>query len=717
MTQPNENSAFIKQPTPDTNETIFPIRDYIDILWRRRWGFILSFVCVCALGTLYTIRQPKIFEAATTVIINPEPPTVSPVEASSSDQWYLRSTYYDTQLKVMQSRLVAQRVVDDLNLATDVEFLGLSQIKDPELLQNAIANADPVARVLSGLHIESVAGTRLVKIRVKNRDPERAASIANAVAAAYAAQNALHHSAALSSTFDFINKQYNDNVKKLEQSRVALNDFKDNHKILYSNPIEQQKITNQQLEYLNTKRVDIETERQRAGHLLDALKNLPLKTDNVRAFALLSGDPNIDAEMAECRKLDQKRKELLVTYLEKSPQVVALQKQIQTCEEGVLNGMKNILTGLDAKYRAFLETNNEINGEIKSLQKEALELDQLKLLYEQFESQKQNAENQYELSQNKLNEVSLNKLLEINNIRILDTAIASSSPISPNLFINAAITLLAAFIFGCLCVLLLELLDISVRFQSDIEEKARLPFLGAVPKFPKSRQFSGKNAYRFVIENPRTPIAECLRTIHTSLDFLLSHEHSNTLLITSAQPIDGKTMMSLNLSVTAAMTGKRVVLIEADMRKPALHHALKIDSPEGLSAAISNAVSLDKVIVKTEVSNLSFIPCGAIPKNPDDLLKSQTFADILDALSKRFDLVVIDSPPVTAVTDALLIAQHANGVIIITRAGKTSLPSLIRTRELLESVRAPITGTILNDFSATKHGYYGGYYYYRKEYR
>ena len=695
----------------------FPIREYLDIVWRRRWGFVLAFVAVSCLGVLYTMRQPKVYEATTAVIINPESQTINPFESSAADQWYLRDTYYDTQLRVLQSRLVAQRVVDDLGLANDPAFLGLSQIKDPVLLQKKMAAADPVSILLSKLKVESVAGTRLANIRVRNENPELAASLANTLAAAYSAQNSEHRSASLTATFDFIEKQYQENEARLAQSRDALNAFKENHKILYSNPVEQQKITNQRLDYLNTKRVEIDTEKQRAGYVLSELRAIEVSVDNVHAFTILGGPQTLETELAECRKLEEKKRELLITYLEKSPQVTGLHKQIETCKASVLNGMKNVIQGLEAHYQALVKLDQEIHQEISSLQKEALELDQLRLLYEQFESQRRNAESLYEQSQAKLNEVSLNQRLEVNNIRILDNAAVPTSPVSPNLLINGAITLLAAVIAGFLAVLLLELFDISIRNQTDIEERVGLPFLGAVPKFPKNRRYAGRNAYRFILENPRSPIAECMRTLLTTLSFLIKSNASHILLITSAQPLEGKTMTSLNLAVTAALAGKRVVLLEADMRRPRIYQALNISTKSGLNNLLKGEVTLAEALQGTEVDNLKLLPCGEIPKNPADLFQSEAFSNLLDTLKTQFDTIIIDSPPVTVVTDALIIAQHVHGVIVVSRAGVTPMPSLVRTRELLESVNAPITGAVLNDLSASSHSYYGGYYYYHKAYR
>ena len=704
--------------TTESSTPIFPIREYINIIRHRRWGFILAFVAVGCLGTLYTLRQPKIYEASTAVIINPEPPTINPVDSvASAEQWYFRDTYFDTQLRVMQSRNVGQRVVDDLGLATDIEFLNLTEVKDPAIIAKRIGSVDPVGMLLGMLRIEAVAGTRIVNIRIRHRNPQMAATLANAIGKAYSEQNAEQRLVSLNNTFEFIDRQFKENEEKLAKAREDINAFKQNHKILYSNPVEQQKITNQRLDYLNNKRVEIETRRIEAGHVLAELKAVPATVDNVRAYDILAGSTSFSSAMDECKALEREEQKLLVTYLEKSPQVVSVRDQITRCRNNIITGMKSAVSGLSARHQALVKLNEEVVSEITSLKKEALELDQLRLLYEQVEAQKQEQERLFEQSQKKLNEVSLNRLLEVNNIRILDMALAPSRPVSPNIILNGLITLFAACVMGILMVLLLELLDISVRSQSDIEDRARVPFLGAVPKFPRGRGF-GSDAHRFVFENPRSPVIESIRTLRTTLAFQLKSGTSHVLLVTSAQPLDGKTLTSINLAVVTAMGGQRVVLIEADMRRPRIYEALNLKPKTGLSAVIGSGLSVDDALVPTETGNLTLLPCGEIPPNPAELFETKRFAEVLEELRAKFDVVIIDSPPVTVVTDALIIARHVHGVILVARADKTPLPLLVRTRELLEGVNAPIMGCVLNGVSSRSGGYYGGYgyYYYKKAY-
>ena len=702
---------------PQANEPVFPIREYLGILYQRKLGFLLAATLIVCLGIAYTMHQPLIYEASTTVIIDPEPPTISPVDTmDAGQQWYMRDTYYDTQLRIMQSRNVAQRVVKDLGLAQDIDFLGLSEIQDPKQLESAIKKRDPVSILLGRLRVDAVTGTRLVKIAVRDKDPERAATLSNAIARAYSEQNAEFRLTALNKTSEFMVQQNADNEKKLDAARNALNDFQETHKILYSNPLEQQKITNSRLTALFNKRIEVETQREHVGYTIAELQPYSLEIENALTYASITGSSVNELGLNACRELKREEQTLLLTYHEKAPQVVNIHEQVVQCEAFILNAMKSMKDALHARHQSLTKLNTEINSEIIKLQKEALALDQLRLLYEEFETQKAEQERLYGESQRKLNEVSLNRLLEINNIRILDLAIESRNPVSPNILINAVITLMAAFCFGIFTVLLLELLDITVRTQADIETRARMPFLGSIPKFKSSHLLAGGNSYRFIIENPHSPISECIRTLRTTLTFLLPENETQVLLVTSAQPYDGKTMTSLNLAVTTAAAGKRVVLLEADLRKPRLYKALNIRQDIGLSSLIQGESVLENSICHTEIQGLDLIPCGKLPQSPAELFQHDNFKKILDQLRKKYDFIIIDSPPVTVVSDALIISQHVNGVAVIARANKTPLPYLIRTRELLEGVNAPIMGVILNDMKSNAHGY-GAYYYYKHEYK
>ena len=418
-----------------------------------------------------------------------------------------------------------------------------------------------------------------------------------------------------------------------------------------------------------------------------------------------------DLGISACRELRKEEQKLLLTYQDSAPQVTSIRNQIELCENAILSGLKSMTNGILARHQALTKLDAELNDEIKKLQAEALNLDQLRLLYEQFEAQKNEQERLYSESQHKINEVSLNRLLEVNNIRILDQAIPSKSPVSPNIVLNGLISLFAAFCFGIFVVLLMELLDITVRSQADIEKRARFPYLGSVPKMHRSAGLTNKDAYRFILEHPHSPVSECIRTLRTSIMFLLADDKSQILLVTSAQPYDGKTMTSLNLAVTSAIAGKKTLLIEADLRRPRLYKALKIKQEAGLSSLIQTKTQIDESITHTELPELDLLPCGTIPQTPAELFQSENFPRLLENLRARYDFIIIDSPPVTVVSDALIMSKFVNGVLVVARARKTQLPNLVRTRELLDGVQAPVLGVVLNDLKSGANGYGNGYYY------
>ena len=702
------------------NDSGLPVREYLDIVAKHIWSFMICFVIVVALGCVYTYRQPKIYQATTTIMINAEPPTIDPIDTNDSQQRYLRDTYYATQLQVLKSRNVAERVVEDLKLSDDPVFLQLDESLPADQLEEKFAKKDPIAMLLGMIQIEAVQGTRLVKIHVQHRSGVMAAKLADAIATAFSEQNSEQRMAMLNGTFEFIENQYTTHEKKLQDARDALNRFKDEHQILFSNPIQQQTLVNQQLEHLLNRRTEIEVDKLQAGYLLSEIKNIQPTLDNAQAYEILTKTDVLSKLSAQYLELKKEEEKLLATYLPSSPQVKSIREQMKLTTQTMVNTMENLRKGYQSRYDALVKLDNELLQQIKSLKAEALTLDQLKLLYEQIETQKAEQENMFDQAHKKLNEVSINKLLEVNNIRILDKAIPGKKPVSPRVFLNILISILGAFVAGVALIFILELMDQTVKNQSDIEQKARLPFLGIVPAIPKSAEKSAKiskNPYRFIISNPKSPYSECVRTLRTTLSFLLPHDRSQVLLVTSPSPMEGKTTMAINLAVASALVGQNIVVIEADLRRPRLYKAFEMSKTDGLTSVVEGKRKLEEVLQKTEIDHLDLLPCGKIPSNPSEIFYSDEFREILHQLLEKYDRVIIDSPPVTVVTDALILAQQSDGVIVVSKAGKTELPLLIRTRELLEGVNAPILGVVLNGLSSKSKSYGGYYYYYSKEYK
>ena len=675
---------------------------------------MLLFSSVCLLGVFFTLKQPKIFEAETVVVINPEPQNVNLLEGTDSQQWYFRDTYFDTQIRILQSRHVASRVVSDQNLASDPVFFGVRAGESSEKAAARISGSDPVAVLLQMLRVEALLETRLVRIKVRHQNPAMAARLADAVATAYQEQNMEHRVEALDEALTWLDTQTRNYEEKVKSSSDALNSFKNAHQVLYSNPVEQQKLTNEQLGKMQVRLLDIEADRLNAQHMLNEVKKLDGGVENLSALEILTGISSLSLLRDKYLEKQQEEEKLLVTYLEKTPQVESVREEKRLIEGAVKTAFAAARAGYQAKYDALSGLENQLRMRSQSLKDEALALDQLRLLYEQVEVQKQEQERLFEMMQRRLNEVSLSRLLDSNNIRILDRAVAPKVPVSPRVFIYLLVTFAAGILLGLLGVFIVDALDISIKSQHDVERRAGIDFLGIIPGVPRDMLGRSRSPYEYIRANARSPFAEHIRTLRTTLSFLLPPGKSQVLLVTSPSPLEGKTTTAMTLAYISALAGQRVVLLEGDLRKPRLYKGLGMERAAGLSAVALGEMKLSEVLRPTGIEGLDLLPCEKIPQNPSELFQMSLFDGVMSQLRTLYDFVIIDSPPVNIVSDALILSQHSDGVIVVVRAGKTPIPSLVRSKELLEGVRAPLFGVVINDYQSKGYGSYT--YYYQEEY-
>jgi len=257
-----------------------------------------------------------------------------------------------------------------------------------------------------------------------------------------------------------------------------------------------------------------------------------------------------------------------------------------------------------------------------------------------------------------------------------------------------------------------EYLDSTINSQEQVEQRLGLIFLGILPKMrPKA---AGAMVELSVHRNPKSAVAECCRSVWTNLIFMSPDKPLKTILITSGGPEEGKTTAAFSLASTMADSGNRVLLLDADMRRPRTHRVLGIPNDVGLSSVIVGAAKIEEAIKTTEVPRLSVMVCGPVPPNPTELLHTQAFGNLLRSLEERFDRIVIDSPPVAMVADAAVISTQVAGTVLVLKAGRTSRELGLRSIRALHNVNATIFGAILNDLDLEDRNY--GYYYYYNHY-
>lgn len=715
---PAENSPNESLPTADGADAI-DLRAYWRTIVRRRWLAIPLFAAVVLVTAIVTLRQTKVYDATCTVVIDLVAPRVldkdvqEVAESGSGGYWYSRE-YYETQYRVIASRAVAQRVADRLQLGSNDRFLQIDGIVDPEGRARARQVRDPVAIVQRNLKVEPVKDSRIVRIRYEDPDPQLAAIVANTVAEAYIAESLAVRSTTTANASDWLEQQLQDLEQKLEESGKKLFDFKKAHDIVAASWEDRQGMVSQQLTAIN------------AGLTNARLKKAELKARNDAIAALGAGaNAGQDAEslvpVATSQAIQQLKVRFLDLrsecaglkdrYLEDHPKVGECEKRLTLAKQGLDEQVKIALRAAQKEYEEVSKTEQNLVALLNQTKSDAFGLNQYERDYLELKRNYDNNQRLYELVLKRLKDTGVTGMLQVSNVRILDRARPGQTPVSPKPVRNLVLAVMLGLVGAVTLAFAAERLDTSITTQEQVEERLGLTFLGVIPTFDQP----GVTGHDLLVHHqPKSAVAECVRAVRTNLLFMSPDKPPRTILVTSSGPQEGKTTTAVSLAITMAGSGNRVLLVDADMRRPRVHRIFGAPSAAGLSSLILGEGSLSEVARKTEVPNLSVVPCGPVPPNPAELLHTDAFHRLLGEMAGRYDRVIVDSPPVGVVADAPVIATRVDGILFVLRAGSTSREVARQAVRQLRDVNAPIFGAVLNriDLHDQKYGQYGYYYRY-----
>ncbi len=724
MTRTNGSAEYVR-PAPQNGEDEIDLRAYWRVVQRRRWVILSVFAAAVILTLLVTLRQTKIYAATTTLIIDLNAPRVlnkdqvQDVMDTGVSSFLLSKEYYETQYKVITSRAVAQRVIDKLQLARDARFLGLEDVKDAKKLEAEAAKMDPAAELQDRLKVLPVKDSRVVRIQVEDRDPKWAATLANAVAEAYITENLSVRSNMTQNASDWLEQQLADLETKLAKSGEDLFKFKQAHDIVAASWEDRQGIISQRLMAVNdalTKarvlKAQLEARNDQITALGDALKKGEPSTE---AFAILNQSRTV--QELKVRYFDARVEcaDMKVRYLQDHPKLLACEAKAGAAREGLLREVRTILDGARREYDEAVQTEKKLLALLNETKTDAFGLNQFEKEYLELKRTYDNNQRLYEMVLQRLKETGVTGMMQMSNVRILDRAGAPERPTKPRSLRNVLLAAFFGLAAGVALAFLLEMLDTTISSREQIEERLGVPFLGIIPTIDHGKDETIRDL--FVHSNPRSAAAECLRSIRTNLLFMSPDRPLRTILITSSGPGEGKTTTATSLAEIMADGGNRVLLVDADMRRPRLHNAFGVQSEPGLSSLILGEGRIETVVRATSIEKLFVLTCGPIPPNPAELLHTDGFKEILSAASQRFDRVIIDSPPAGVVADAVVISTQVDGTLVVLKSASTSRDAVARTLHTLANVNARVFGAVLNDLDLSdqkyaKYPYYHGYGYY-----
>jgi capsular exopolysaccharide synthesis family protein len=708
-------------------------RDVMRVLRKRRWLILGIAVAVPLIAGFVVSKQPRVFEASTTIVIEASVPQylgqnfkdVIEMEAS----WWSAQEMLQTELRVIKSHSQAIATAKELctrhipNDATPA----LERLM-PGINCNMVSDYMRAAPLLQGMvRVDPVRESRVVNLVVNHNDPQVATIVANTTAQVYERRNLERRLTQSEGAASWLGDEYGDLTGQLNDSERALIEFKRKNNIVAVGLEDQQN--------------DLSSRRKK---LAEELSNIEVKLISVRAMReeysrLQSDDPlnsvqpgvTDSATVAKFKDmyLDQYTKviELRGKYLDKHPALVAAETRLSAIKADLLHEAELAGKAVEAQYQTLIKQQKELRSSLDVVTHDALQLEQRAIEYNRL---KRNFDRLAKLSEQvggRERETSLAGHLKTNNVHVLDPAQVPTAAISPNVPRAVGLAAVAGLIIALALAFVLELLDSTVKTQDDVERLLGVPFLGVIHTIqasetrggvvapPPSLAAQADSKDLHILTHPKSAVAECCRSIRTNLLFTSPDKPARALLISSAGPQEGKTTTAVNLAITLAQSGLKVLLVDTDMRRPRLHKVFGIASTaDGLSSAIVGETEVLSSVRETGVANLQVLPCGALPPNPAELLHAERFKAIVGTLRAHYDRLIFDSPPVAAVTDAAILARLVDGVVLVAKGSQTSKEALRRSHRELAGEGVNLMGCLLNDLDLSDKSSYGYYYYYRQ---
>ena len=423
-------------------------------------------------------------------------------------------------------------------------------------------------------------------------------------------------------------------------------------------------------------------------------------------------------------EIDKKLSELSKRYGSKHPQIIALNNELKSLNSRKMGEIQRIVNTLQNEYRVAQAREQSLRGSLGQQRGESLSMNEKAIDYGVLKREAETSRDMFDLLVKRFKEASLTEDIRTGNIRVIDPAEVPKSPVKPNKMKNILLAIIVGLSMGIGLAFFLEYLDNTIKLPEEVNSILKIPYLGPIPAIAATETEAGGNTEDrspaddlIILHSPKSTASESFRGIRTSILFSTADTSPQVILVCSAGPREGKTITSANIAIAMAQAGGKVVILDCDMRRPKMHKLFSLERDRGMSNILVNNCTLDEAVIHTSIPNVDIIPSGPIPPNPSELLQSHHMKSLIEELKPHYERIIIDSPPVTAVTDAVILASIVDGVVVVIRAHETHREMIKNGIGQLKAVNAHILGAVLNgvDMGRDSHYYYQYYYYYYGE--
>lgn len=687
------------------------VRQSLGVLHKRRAIVITCLAVSLLVAVLYNYTTRPLYQATTQVLIDRATPRVLPtkdmVDPGVQD--------FQTEYELIRGRRVSERIVEKLDLQKTAE-LSTGPLMGPwERVQRRFLGKPPAvaidtdgiplspaaAALRSRITIEPLPGGRLVNLRVSAYDPTLSAQIANALAETYIEQSVEFRFNSSSQATGWLSERLAEQRKKVEEAERALLSYQERHGL---SDMADGGPAADKIQALESAAMAARTDRiAREAAVAQARSMSPSQLSSMPA---LLAAPGVQEARSRISHLQAEQARLGETLGDRHPDMVRVRTDIEVAQDRLQAELRNAIRGLEAEAEAARSKEGSLQADLARARTEGLDVSRKSIEYEALKREVDTNKQMFQTLLSRAKETGLESELRSTNVRIVERAEVPRRPSSPNRSRNYRLALLIGIALGVGLAFLFEHADATVKTPDDVKQLG-LPFLGMVP----SVVASGTLARPAALKNPEGAIAEAYRVLRTNLLFTSPGTGGRIVVVSSANPGEGKTTTVANLAAALALNGAKVLVIDADLRRPTLHQHFTISKMPGLSDLIVGRNQPSEVVQTTRYKGLHILPCGYTAPNPAELLGSNAMKEIAAALRKMYDWVLFDTPPILAMADTPILCRIADGLVLVLAAETTSRPAVQRSMDQIAAVGGKTIGAVLNKVDLRRNSYYYSHYY------
>lgn len=715
-------------PNNDPDDDEIDLREIWAVIMRRK-GTILLIALLVFIGTMIgTLMMTPIYRANVTLQIDTDTAKVLSYDVETDTRPANDKDFYQTQYELLKSRTLARKTIDSLSLESqlkgengeeevakpfyadtldEIKKLVLGEKTPEQAKQQQLGEYPLEAKFLQNLTITPVKNSRIVTVSYDSENPQLAANVVNSLAENFIDMNLNRRKDAASYAENFLQDELGNAKSKLEESEAKLIAFAKKESIIRMDDEKQGSLTSQKMSELSAALTEAEKDRIGAESKFNQAKA-------ASGAAKVLDNSTVQALKKNLAELQGDYQEKLQIYKPGYPLMVQIQNQINELqsqisqETGRITG--TIAAELEATYLAAKQKEDQLRSELTRQKDELLDLRDKSIGYNTLQREVETNRNMYEGLLQRIKEVGVAGGIGTNNISVVDPALVPYQKHKPNTRLNLMLGLVLGIFLGTVIAFLLEFLDDRIKSASDLERLLGLPILGITPAL------KGKDVIEQSMATARQPtsaLAEAFRSLRTNLLFATREGIPRSLAITSSMPSEAKSSTCINLATALAQAGKRVLLLDADLRKPTIHQRFKLDNSQGLSNYLTHQAEIYDVVQDTVIPGVSVITAGPQSPNPAELLSSERLNELFKLAPTEFDIIILDTPPTMGLADSLILSNRTSATVMVAAYGQSRKRALTDSMKRLRQAHANVIGVVFTKVKGgAGHGYDYDYNYY-----